>query len=389
MFQITINVNEAHGMIKAFTNELTKPFIAREEEAKVIVLALLTHEHAVLVGEPGTAKSALVRRAAQLLSARFFKYLLTKFTEPSELFGPLDIKALQEGRYVRISKGKLPEADIAFLDEIFKANSAILNSLLTILQERVLYDGYNEINVPLWSLFGASNEVPEEPELEALYDRFLLRHFVRPVSEDQWKDLLNQVWYLEKHNMITKVKPVMTIKDLYRIYELVMEVNIDPIKSKLIKLYAVIEGKGIHVTDRRKGKALKVIAANALLNGRSIATEEDLMVLKYVVPKDQDDLEKVNTILAEELRTPYKYIRELTEIKANIKEIANYVASLPKVESRFIEYRLSEIYRELEITKERVMSIVIESGNKEVEKVASEVIDLIDDVLSMIRRRLR
>jgi len=96
----------------------------------------------------------------------------------------------------------------------------------------------------------------------------------------------------------------------------------------------------------------------------------------------------VNTILAEELRTPYKYIRELIEIKANIKEIANYVASLPKVESRFIEYRLSEIYRELEITKERVMSMVIESGNKEVEKVASEVIDLINDVLTLIRRRL-
>jgi len=385
--KISASLSEACGLVKLFLGELSKPFVARDEEAKVITLALLTKEHAILVGEPGTAKSALVRRAAQLLNARFFKYLLTKFTEPSELFGPLDIKALQEGRYLRITKGKLPEAEIAFLDEIFKANSAILNSLLTLLQERVLYDGYNEIQVPLWSLFGASNEVPEEPELEALYDRFLLRHFVKPVSEDQWRDLINQVWYLEKHYDM-KVRPVMSINDLYRVYELVMEINLEPIKSKLIKLYAVIEGKGIHITDRRKGKALKVIAANALLEGRNVATEEDLIVLKYVVPRDQDDLEKVNTIRAEELRTPYKYIRELTEIKANIKEIANYVASLPKVESRFIEYRLSEIYRELEITKERVMSMVIESGNKEVEKVASEVIDSINEVLTLIRKRL-
>ncbi|MEM0282636.1 MAG: AAA family ATPase, partial [Desulfurococcaceae archaeon] len=165
-----------------FKSELEKPFIGRGEEALVITLALMTSEHVVLIGEPGTAKSALARRAADLLRARFFKYLLTKYTEPDELFGSLDILAFKVGKYVRVTKNKLPEAEIAFLDEIFNASSAILNTLLTLLNERVIYDGYNEISVPLWTLISASNTVPEEQEYQALYDRFLFRQFVKPVS---------------------------------------------------------------------------------------------------------------------------------------------------------------------------------------------------------------
>ncbi len=372
-----------------FVDRLKEPFVGRDEEVKVVVLTLLSREHCVFIGEPGTAKSALVRRAAELLNARFFKYLLTRFTEPAELFGPLDVKALQEGKYVRISSGKLPEADIAFLDEIFKANSAILNALNTLLQERILYDGYNEVKVPLWSLFGASNEVPDEPELEAFYDRFTIRHFVRPISEDLWRELLDKVWTIEKSGYIPRAEDkVLSMKELEGLHKMVLSVDLDGIKSKLVKLLAVFESRGIHITDRRKGKVLKVIAANSVLNGRSTAFEEDLMVIKYVVARDQEELDKANTILSEELKTPYKYIRELNEIKANIKEILNYVASLRNVESRFVEMRFREIYRDLEVTKERVIGLILESGNKDVEKLGNEVINLIDSVIEVIRGRI-
>jgi MoxR-like ATPase len=378
--------------IQSFYNELMKPFIGREEEARVIVLALMTGEHAVLIGEPGTAKSALIRRSAQLLNARLFMYLLTKFTEPSELFGPLDLVALKEGRYVRITKGKMLEADIIFLDEIFKANSAILNSILSILNERIFYDGYSEIKVPLWSLFGASNEVPDDPELEALYDRMLLRQYVKPVSEDLWKDLLDYEWALERKMILEeeKIEPIMSINDLRVIRRTVVEnIDLGGVKNKLLKLYSIFENKGVHVTDRRKGKALKVISATAFLEGRRSAVETDLLSLKYVVPRDIEDFEKVTTILNEELKTPYRYLKALEEIKINVRDIANYVSSYPRPPlSRFLEQKLIEIYRDLEITRERVVSMIIESGDKNVENEGRQVIALIDSVLDNIKKRL-
>lgn len=378
--------------IQRFYRELTRPFIGRDEEARVIILALMTGEHAVLIGEPGTAKSALIRRASQLLNARLFMYLLTKFTEPSELFGPLDLVALKEGRYVRITKGKMLEADIVFLDEIFKANSAILNSILSILNERVFYDGYSEIRVPLWSMFGASNEVPDDPELEALYDRMLLRQYVRPVPEDYWKDLLDYEWSFEKRLVYEeeRVEPLMSIDDLRSIRRLVLEkVDLEGVKSKLLKIYSILENKGIHVTDRRKGKALKIISAAALMEGRDRAIETDLLVLKYIVPRDIEDFEKVYTILNEELKTPYRYLKALEEIKVNVRDLANYVASYPRPPlSRFLEQKLIEIYRDLELTRERVVSMIIESGDKNVEKEGREVIALIDSVMDSIKKRL-
>ncbi|MEM0026473.1 MAG: AAA family ATPase [Ignisphaera sp.] len=375
------------SVLQKVLNELSKPFVGREEEARVILLALLTKEHAVLIGEPGTAKSALIRRAAQILNMKCFTYLLTKYTEPAELFGPLDINALKDGKYIRITSNKLPEAEIAFLDEIFKANSAILNTLLTIMNERLFYDGYTEIRVALWSLFGASNEVPQEPELEALYDRFLLRHYVKPLPDELWKQLLRKAWDIERFGY---QHPEVTIDKnaLERLHKMLFEVSFSSVETKLLKIFSVFESKNIHLTDRRKGKALKVIAANAILNGRFQAVEEDLMVLKFIAPHDIDDFEKVNIILSEELRTPYKYLRELEDITMSIKEVGNYIASFPSVNSRFVEYRLLEIYRDLESTRDRVLSMMRESSDEKVQKKAMEVVEQINELLDKIKRKI-
>ncbi len=362
--------------------ELHAPFVGREDEARAIILALLAREHAVLVGEPGTAKSALARRLADLLSARFFKYLLTKYTEPSELFGPLDLKALKEGRYSRITTGKIPEAEIVFLDEVFNANSAILNALLSIMQERVWYDGYTEIQVPLWTLIGATNRIPEEPELEAVYDRFLVRQYARPLPENRWADLLEAGWRIES-GAVQKPSPVMSLDELQEAHKLVFSVDISNVKSKLLRLYAVLEERGIHLTDRRKAKTLKLVAANALLDGRLYAEEKDLVVLKYTAPREIQDFDKVNIILSEELKMPERFLRELDDIRSNVREAAQLVDSM-----RSYDPRLVDLYRSLKIAKSRIITIMKETDDSKVQGLAKDTLNEIDNLLEKIAFKL-
>jgi MoxR-like ATPase len=376
---VSAQVDRYVKLINTFKAELERPFVGREEEALVITLALMTAEHAILVGEPGTAKSALARRAADLLKARFFKYLLTKFTEPDELLGPLDIQAFKEGRYARIMKNKLPDAEIAFLDEIFNASSAILNTLLTLLNERVVYDGFNEIKVPVWSVIAASNSVPEDPEYQALYDRFLLRHFVKPVSEDKWERLLDAAWRIEVEGYRAS-QPVLTMSDLAEIHSLVLKVDVSRIKQVLVKIYAELEDQGVHLTDRRKGKALKVIAAHSLLSGRMVSTEEDLFVLKYVAPHSREDVDKVYAVLLEEIGGIERALRELDEIAMNLRAVKSYVERAERFEPRMIEY-----VRGLEKARERVKRIASTVHDERVARRAREVLIEIEGVLERIK----
>ncbi len=373
---------ELMKLASRFLAELESPFVGRHEEALVMTLALITGEHVVLIGEPGTAKSAMARRSADLLDVRFFKYLLTKFTEPSELFGPLDIKALRQGVYKRITTGKLPEAEIAFLDEIFNANSAVLNSILSIMQERVLYDGYTEIRVPLWTLVGASNRVPEEPELEALYDRFLFRQSVKPLDEELWDSLLEASWRLEM-GAFTRPPKIMGMEDLRALNELTFKTDLSQVKSKLLRLFMIMNEKELHISDRRKGKILKAVAAHAILHGRLQATESDLVVLKYTVPRDVDDFDKVNTILVEELKTKERILRELEEIASNVKAAEKSVSQLEAFDPRLLD-----IYKNLKVAKGKIQNLVQDVEDDEVRRKAEEVNELIENLTQEIMVKL-
>src|SRR4029077_21039807 len=137
-----------------------------------------------------TAKSALIRQFALGVRGRYFEYMLTRFSEPNEIFGPIDIAQLREGRVMTVTTGMLPEAEFVFLDELFNANSAILNNLLTVLNERVYRRGAVTHRLPLLSLFSASNHLPEDEALRALFDRFLLRCHVANLRRECMTGLL-------------------------------------------------------------------------------------------------------------------------------------------------------------------------------------------------------
>jgi MoxR-like ATPase len=180
--------------INRFRLALGRYFVGKQKLIDLMTVSAVAQEPLLLVGPPGTAKSDLVLKfkdALGLGEGDYFEYMLTRFTEPSEVLGPIDINLLREGRYVRRERGKLPTARLVFLDEIFKSNSAILNSLLTIINEKKFYQDGVPQPVRLRVLFAATNEIPEHTELGALKDRFCLKAACRSVQDEHFVELLD------------------------------------------------------------------------------------------------------------------------------------------------------------------------------------------------------
>ena len=266
---------------------LNDNFLNKEEVIRLLCISAVAGEHMVLIGPPGTAKSAMIRMFAQLIQAQYFEYLLTRFTEPNELFGPVDIKAFRDGTYKRRIDDMLPTAEIVFLDEVFKSNSAILNSLLTLLNERKFANGSNLIQVPLLSLYSASNEVPNDDALEAIYDRFLLRVYSDNLDSFHFHGLVEKGLAYETSKLNANKKrqePILTSSSLHEMHNnLPRFLNFSPeFISRYKALIFQIRNEGITISDRRVIKLLKLLAASALFDGRASADDSDFLVLKHI-----------------------------------------------------------------------------------------------------------
>jgi MoxR-like ATPase len=265
---------------------LGERYLDKEELIRLLLIALIAGEHMLIVGPPGTAKSALVRQLSRLVDARYFEYLLTRFSEPSELFGPVDIQAFREGVYVRRTGSMLPEAELVFLDEIFKSNSAILNSLLGVLNERRFFTGSTTIKVPLSSLFGATNEIPNDEALAALFDRFLVRSLSENLDSFHFLGLLDRGIKAEitQASDEARTPALVSIAEIRQIHARMGELLRFPEEflARYKGLLFQIRSEGVTVSDRRAVKLLKLFAASALLDGRSGVNDGDFFVLKHI-----------------------------------------------------------------------------------------------------------
>lgn len=302
--------------LRKMREELQQMFLERTELIDGALTALLAAQHVLIIGPPGTAKSMLADELCRRITgATYFQWLLTKFTTPEELFGAVSLKALEADDYRRVTSNKLPEAHIAFLDEVFKASSSILNAILTIINERLFHNGRQVVGVPLLTLFGASNELPEDDELLALYDRFLLRFVVGYINEEF--RFLKMLLTKEPSERTT-----ITLDELRHMQTEVQAVTVPPpVLHEIGNIRRELQKKNIVASDRRYRQSLGVLKALAYLNGRKKVLEPDLFFLEHILWKEPGEQGEVRTVIHGLI---HGYEDEVQELLFQTRELRDY-----------------------------------------------------------------
>ncbi len=289
--------------------EMEGHLFERHDELEGLILALLSRQHLLLVGPKGAAKSMMIRMLAGAIEgAKYFERLMTRFTLPDELFGPVSISALKKDRFSRLTRGYLPEANFAFLDEIWKANSSILNSLLALINERLFYNDGEILQCPLETLMGASAELPQEEALSALYDRFLLRYQVKYIAEDG--HLLEMMTDARAPDLKTR----LTLDEIHDAREAVTAVELDrPLLESVAKIRRRLGAEGLTLSDRRYKESLTIVRAKAWLQGRAYAVEDDLAVLSNILWDDPASEPMVRGFVLDIANPQEKRAREIAD----------------------------------------------------------------------------
>lgn len=280
-----VDLTQAAATLSTIESELVAMFLEREVAIRLALVSLLAKQHTIYIGPPGTGKTTMTEELAARFcdpsgsGLAFFSHLMTKFTTVDEVFGPVSFSGMKQDTNVRIIAGMLPEAEVAFLDEIWKPSSAILNTLLKLVDQRQFKNGTTYITTPLMSLFGASNELPEGNDLAAIKDRMLLTHFVDYLSADNFRLLMRRKAGLEP-DPFTFPKTTMSRDELLALQTKVTTLPFTDLAiDELCAIRADLLDQGIVVSDRHNGQCLLLMAANAITEGRDQVTEDDLEIL--------------------------------------------------------------------------------------------------------------
>lgn len=345
------NVDPLHAAFSQIEREMNATFAEREREIRGLTIALLAREHLLLLGPAGTAKSAMANTMCfAIRNARFFQHLLTRFSSPEELYGPVSLAGLKEDKYRRVIAGKFPECEIAFLDEIYKANSAVLNSLLTAINERKFDNDGGRNDIPLETLVGASNELPEGPELAALHDRFLLRYWVSYTkTPDAFRRLL-----------VGAEPSISSAITLEQLKEAQAQVEAMPISEtaieELFRLRGEVAAEGIVASDRRWRKAVRILKAAAWLDGATEVTPESFPILAHVLWETTEQVAKLT-------QTVSRYTSaELAEAQECADAIMELTGTLPDKKSEQYGQALVSVVRELKRAADRLRRLEKQCG---------------------------
>jgi len=341
-------IGNAIEKLHKIADELKYLFLERNHVIDNSIKALITGHTVLLIGPPGTAKSALTHALCDRIeNAKYFSWLLNRTSDPAEILGPFSIKEMENDKFLRVTKNKLPESEIAFLDEIFKCNEPTLNILLPLINEKLFFNDGTPSDVPLITLFAASNEFPDDESLDALYDRMMFRMEVKYIN-DQENKLQMLKGFLNSQDS-NQIETKISMEDLALLRDELNQVLVpDAILLDYISLMNKLLQNGILISDRRQNECLKILRATALMDHRYEVIATDFEALQDVLWNEPEDKSIVNELLEEHMVSPL--LKEYNRLKSRYHNLfsssqnMNDTRLLIEVKSS-IEYILSKTTR--------------------------------------------
>ena len=328
---------------KQLLGEMNRGIYEKETEISLSLLAALAGESIILLGPPGVAKSMVARQLKTAFrGAQSFEYLMSRFSTPDEIFGPVSIQKLKTSdTYERAVEGYLPTADVVFLDEIWKAGPAIQNTLLTVINEKLFRNGNREMHLPLKLLVAASNELPAKGEgLEALWDRFVIRIESRPIKlEKNFRAMLLEVkseeQRVKKQSSAAEGKAnsnAITAEEYAEWTERIDKIGVkievlDAISAIRKSLRAVnvdeaAERRNIYVSDRRWKNIVRLLRTSAFMQDREKVDICDLLPIYHCLWQEPEERDAIRNIVIRALFSPFA--DKLVEMKNALAEDIKY-----------------------------------------------------------------
>lgn len=321
-------LQSAQAKMQQISVEINQLFVERDELIKLMMLAITTGTNLLMLGPPGTAKSAITYElCGRIENAKYFQWMLNKTSDPSEILGPFSVKEMENDKFMRITTGKLPEAHIAFMDEVFKSNAPTLNALLTIMNEHMFYNDGKAVDVPLISMFGASNEPPEDESLDAMYDRFIFRMNVQYIHDAANKKRMHSNYVDNRAGLLGLAgKTTITLEELLVLQQATRGVKVSKdIINKFIRLISDLDRQAIHVSDRRQNECFKIMQGSAVLRGSNAVGLDDFRSLIYVLWEKEEHIPIIESTI---LKMVNPYDDRFKELKENFNQVKTDIESI-------------------------------------------------------------